>query len=284
MRVAFATCAAMPGGSADDHPAARLLDAEFRCWDDESVDWEVFDRVVIRSTWDYTARVPEFLSWCERVGAARLRNSPSLVAFNVDKRYLGELSVATVPTTFIAPGDQPAQLEGEVVVKPSISAGARETGRFGPAFHGEARALIARIHASGRVALVQPYMAAVDELGEAALVFFAGELSHTLRKSAVLAPDEEAPLAPGELAPALAMMREDLVLPHEAEPATLAFADRVLSEISERFGAPLYARVDVVAGPDGRPALLELEVTEPHLFLALCPGASERLAAAVLAG
>ena len=74
----------------DDHPAAaRLLGAEYRCWDDPEVEWERYDRVVIRSTWDYTWRSARV----RRVGAsasarAPAATQPELVAFNVDKRYL----------------------------------------------------------------------------------------------------------------------------------------------------------------------------------------------------
>jgi hypothetical protein len=264
----------------DDHAAARLLEARFCAWDDASVDWLAFDRIVIRSAWDYTTRVDEFLAWCAAVGAARLRNAPSLVAFNADKRYLGELSVATVSTVFVAPGEAVPALAGEVVVKPSVSAGARDTGRFGPAAHDAARALIATIHASGRTALVQPYVATVDERGETALVFLAGKLSHVVRKRAVLAPDEVAPLAGGELAQAAAMLRDDLVTAGVADAAERALADRVIGEVSLRFGPPLYARVDLVGDP---PALLELEAIEPELYLATSPGASQRLAAAIRA-
>ena len=285
MRVAFVTCSALPDGWHDDHLAGRLLRAVYHSWDDPTVDWSAFDRVVIRSAWDYTDRVDEFLAWCETVGPQRLRNSPRLVAFNADKSYLAELSVPTVPTVFLAPGDPSPELDGdgEVVVKPNISAGARDTGRFGRSAHPQAHALIARIHATGRVALVQPYMAAVESRGETALVFLAGRLSHVLRKRAVLAPDEVAPLAGGPLATAAAMLRDDLVSAGRADPAERALAGRLIDDIAARFGMPVYARVDLVADPDGRPALLELEVIEPELYLAASPGAAHRLAAAVRA-
>jgi len=283
LRVAFATCSALPDGWHDDRPAARLLEAEYRSWDDPSVDWSGFDRVVIRSAWDYSARVDEFLAWCATVGPDRLRNAPGLVAFNADKRYLAQLAVPTVPTLFVAPSDPPPALEGEVVVKPNVSAGARDTGRFRPPAHAQAHALLARIQASGRVALVQPYMTAVEHRGETALVFLAGELSHVLRKQAVLAPDEEAPLAEGEPPAAAAMLRRDLVSAGVADPAERALAHRLIDEISARFGTPLYARVDLVTDPHGRPALLELEAIEPELYLAASPGASRRMAAAVRA-
>ena len=283
MRIAFATCSALPEGWSDDHPAARMLGAEYRCWDDPAVEWERYERVVIRSTWDYTWRSADFLAWAERVGAERLRNAPALVAFNVDKRYLAALEARTVPTSFIAPGDPPPALRGEVVVKPNLSAGARATGRFGPAAHRGALALIEQICASGRVALVQQYVSSVDERGESALVFLGGELSHTLRKRAILRPDEVAPASEGELGVARAMLEPDLVSAGEASPAELRFAEGVIAEVSARFGQPLYARVDLLADEQGEPLLLELEAVEPNLYMAHAEGACERLARAVLA-
>jgi len=283
VRVALATCSAFPDGVEEERPVAELLGAEFRVWDDPAVDWRSYERVVIRSTWDYTLRAREFLAWCEEVGPERLRNPPELVAWNADKHYLADLSCATVPTSFLEPGDPLPELSGDLVVKPNVSGGARDTGLFTAATHALARELIERILASGRTALVQPYMAAVAQRGETALVFIGGELSHVLRKRAVLAPDEIAPTV-GDGGPARAMLREDLVVPGECAPEQLALADGLLAEIERRFGMPLYARVDLVEAPGGAPVLIELEAIEPRLYLHLAPGSAERLAAAVRAG
>ncbi|HEU4701686.1 MAG TPA: hypothetical protein VFS37_04320 [Conexibacter sp.] len=136
MRVAFATCATLPHGAPDDVPVAALLGADVRVWDDPAVDWAAYDRVIVRSTWDYMDRLRAFRAWCARVGPDRLRNTPATVAFALDKRYLTELAVPTMPTAFLAPGDPLPQLTGEVVVKPAVSAGARDTGRFGERTHG----------------------------------------------------------------------------------------------------------------------------------------------------
>lgn len=283
MRVAFVTCAGLPDGAPGDRPAAALLGADFRVWDDPAVDWTAYDRVVLRSPWDYTEHVEAFVAWCRAVGAGRLRNVPELVAFNVDKRYLGALACPTVPTAFLAPGEPLQPQPHEIVVKPSVSSGARDTGRFAPAAHADAAALVARIHASGRTALVQPYQPAVEARGETALIFLGGELSHAARKRAILGPDEVAPRAPGESGPAAAMLADDLVVAAQATPAELQAGRGVLDEISARFGMPLYARVDLIPGADGAPLLLELEVVEPDLFMETAPGAAERLAAAVRA-
>jgi hypothetical protein len=221
--MALATCSWFPDGVEEEQPLAALLGAEFRRWDDPDVDWTLYERVVIRSTWDYTLRPAEFLDWSRAVGAQRLRNVPELVAWNADKCYLAELSCPTVPTTFLAPGDPLPPLRGEIVVKPNVSGGARDTGRFSAATHDLARELIEQIVSSGRTALVQPCIASVDTRGETALVFIGGELSHVLHKQAVLAPDEVAPTT-GDGGPALAMLREDLVTAGECTPAQLAAA------------------------------------------------------------
>jgi hypothetical protein len=198
-----------------------------------------------------------------------------------------KLSAPSVPTTFVGADDPIPELRGEVVVKPNVSAGARNTGRFSPATYREAFALIDRIRAGGDVALVQPYMSSVDTTGETAFVFFGDALSHVLRKRAVLRPDEVAPVAregfPHELGVAQAMLDDDLVFAGEASPAEHALAERVFVEVAETFGTALFLRVDLVRDSTGAAILMEIEAIDPLFYFALAPGASARFAAAVRA-
>lgn len=291
MRIAIASCE----GVGEDWPDDRILEVQLEArgsevdiepWDGDA-DWEAFDLVVVRSTWDYTGRREEFVAWARRLGD-RLRNAPALLEWNSDKRYLADLEavgLVVVPTTFLAPGHPAPPLVGEVVVKPAVSAGAVDTGRFGPAAHDEARRLIERIHAGSGTAMLQPYLSEADEAGETAIVYIAGEVSHVLHKKAVLAPDEVAPLRDDAgITAAEAMFRPDLVTGAEATPAQVETAERVMKHVSERFGeSPLYARVDMLAGPGGEPVLLELEAVEPNLYLETAPGAAERIADAIVA-
>ena len=289
-RIGLATCAAIDPEFGDDPNVVEALrdrgvEADRPVWDDASVDWSSYDLVVIRSTWDYTLRRAEFVSWVASLGD-RVQNSPGVIAWNSDKTYLDDLAgsgLAVVPTAFVAPGGAVPELHGELVVKPTVSAGAIDTGRFGPAAHGLARDLIARIHASGRTVMVQPYLASVDTVGETAVVCLDGIPSHVLRKRAVLRPDEVAPVREGDIGAAEAMYEDDLVVASTATDAELAFAADVLGRVTERFGAaPLYARVDMVAGDDGSPVLMELEAVEPYLYLDESPGALDRLVDAIL--
>lgn len=280
-RIAFATCSVYPSGNEDDQLAAELAGAEFQVWDDERVDWHSYDRVIVRSVWDYTAKIDSFLAWVDRVGQKRLRNSPQLIRFNADKRYLARLAAPTVPTTLLEAGEEMPSYDVEIVVKPNISGGARDTGRFLPEAAAEAASLVERIHASGRVALVQPYLPGVDIDGERAVVFIGGEISHILHKRPVLRDPGIAPIAAVAHGPAAIMLEPDLVVPGTASAEQLQLAQRVHAEVTARYGRPLFARVDMVPGRDGSPVVIELEAIEPMLYFNLIPGAAERFAAAV---
>jgi len=173
--------------------------------------------------------------------------------------------------------------ESEIVVKPNVSAGARDTGRFEPNAADAAAELVATIHENGRAALVQPYLPGVDEQGERAVVFLGGAISHVLHKRPVLRDHGIAPIASGAHGPAAIMLEPDLVIPGRASAEQLELATAVHTEVTAKFGQPLFARVDMVPGPDGKPVVIELEAIEPRLYLNLVPGSAERFAAAIRA-
>ncbi|MEU3457439.1 hypothetical protein ABZ671_28120 [Micromonospora sp. NPDC006766] len=286
-RVALVTCSALPDLDPDDRLvlaplAARGVAVEAAIWDDPAVDWSGYDLVVLRSPWDYALRRDEFVVWAQKV--PRLVNPADVVAWNTDKRYLAELSAAgvpTVPTVWVEPGDTwaPPTGSGEYVIKPAVSAGSQDTGRYDLADPGHrelATAHVRRLTAAGRVAMIQPYLSAVDTAGETALLFFAGPdglaFSHAIRKGPMLTgPD----LGVAEL------YKQEQIDPRTAGPDQLAVAQRTLAAVPGGPGQLLYARVDLIPGPDGAPVLVELELTEPSLFLGYADGAPERLAAAI---
>lgn len=247
-------------------------------WDDPSADWAAFDLALIRSTWDYSWRAEEFTAWAERCGkATRLANPVDIVRWNADKRYLGQLAeagVPVVPTRYFAPGD-PVDLpaDREYVVKPASGAGARYAARYPAGERDAAARQVERMHAEGFTVMVQPYLTGIDTHGERALQFFGGRLLHAGVKGAVLAP--------GTPYDADKVAHPDL-RPWEPTAAELAVAERALAAVPGD-QEPLYARVDLVTGPDGEPCVMELELIEPNLFLWLHPGSVPRVVEAVLA-
>ena len=68
-----------------------------------------FDLAVLRSTWDYSLRLQEFLRWVDRASArTTLLNPANVVRWNTDKHYLAHLAragVPVVPSTFVEPGE-----------------------------------------------------------------------------------------------------------------------------------------------------------------------------------
>jgi hypothetical protein len=256
-------------------------------WDDGAVDWGAFGLTLLRSTWDYTDRLREFLIWVD--AAARrtaLLNPPSVVRWNTDKHYLAELAradVPVVPSTFIEPGERADRAlrdflvlhddSAEFVVKPSVGAGSRDTQRH---LRGQVEPAVAqaqRLLDSGRSVLLQPYLDSVDRDGETALIYFAGQFSHAIRKG---------PLLPPGLAgsPAVGLFAPEKIVPRTPGVDELRVAERVLAALP--FAAPLYARIDLIRDAAGAPTLLELELTEPSLFFAHAAGAAERFTSVVL--
>jgi glutathione synthase/RimK-type ligase-like ATP-grasp enzyme len=277
-RVALATCSAFPDGDVDDAglPAAIGGEVTFAIWDDPAVDWAAFDLVVVRSTWDYQERRDAFLTWANGIGE-RLVNPPDVLAWNTDKRYLQELAFAglpVVPTALVEPGATFTPPPCEHVVKPTVSAGSRDTARFTAGEGQRAAALVAAIHAGGRTAMVQPYVASVDARGETALLFFDGAFSHAIHKGPLLRPGAE---------PTSEVFAAETIAPRTPSAAELAVAQRIVDDVAQRLGSgPLaYARVDLVQDADGAPLLLELELTEPSLFFAGDAARLARFAAAV---
>lgn len=251
-------------------------------WDDHEADWATFDLAVIRSTWDYTTRREEFLEWARRVGGlTRLEHQPEVLAWNTDKRYLADLAdagVRTVPTSFVAPGEDGSFPEGEFVVKPTVGAGSRDAARFGPDDHQRARAHLDWLLAEGRHAMVQPYLSRVDDVGETAVVCFDGKVSHAITKAALLRPGVPA---------SRALFAPEKILPSEPADDEIAAALEVIEVLGrlDRVGPalrpPLYARVDLLRTDDGGLAVLEVELTEPSLFFDRAPGSARRFADAI---
>ncbi len=266
------------------------------CWDDADVDWSSFDLAVLRSTWNYVERIDQFRAWTRRCAQqTRLLNPPEVVDWNTDKHYLAHLhraGVPVVPSRFVEPDENPqAALQhflagaadslsagrvvpfDQFVIKPSIGAGSRDTARYRCADADRALAHLARlVIEERRSALLQPYLASVDAVGETALLYFGGEASHAIRKGPLLQLDSA--LVAGLFAPEEVTARQ----PGADEQALAAAAYAAIP-----FDAPLYARIDMIRDDRGAPVILELELTEPSVFFAHAPGSADRLARLLVA-
>jgi hypothetical protein len=179
-RIVLAGCPRYVAGDGDDAGLVaalrhRGLHARWLSWDDPDVGRA--DLVILRATRDYAARLDEFLAWTTCV--ANLLNAPAVVAWNADRRYLGDLAgrgVPTVPGEVFAPGERVRlPRTGDVFVSPTIGTGTRRCSD-----RPEAAGYAAELHAAGQSVLVQ----AGDSAPETVLVFLGGEQSHAFTKQA----------------------------------------------------------------------------------------------------
>ena len=242
-------------------------------WDDADADWAGYDLAVVRSCWDYAWRLEEFLTWAGSV--PRLRNPVEVLRWNTDKRYLRDLERAGLPVVPTAWNPSELPEAGEWVVKPSVSAGSRDTARWSdPA---DALAHVAALTGAGRTAMVQPYLASVDDAGETAMLFIGGAFSHAVRKGPLLGRGEGVRSdrdSRGDLAPAV---------PTQAQCDLASAVFDAVPGLTGTAVPPLYARIDLVQDDAGRPVVLEVELTEPSLFLPQAPQAAATFVRAVRA-
>ena len=251
------------------------------CWDDESIDWSTYNHIVIRSTWDYHRRYDEFMHWVRTVSAvSTISNSVDVITWNTDKHYLAEVAemgLPVVPTVFIEP-DQDDWLnsarellaKGDVVVKPAISAGSNDTERHSNI--NAAQTHIAELLSAQRSVMLQPYMADVDVESETGLVFIDSKFSHAFAKGPLLAQAKN--MSGG-------LYAEEEIGVRQPTAEQLLIGERAVKWLTSRFGNLLYARVDLLPTAQG-PVIIEIELTEPSLYLLLHPQAATELAHALL--
>ena len=247
-------------------------------WDDVAIDWTQFSIAVLRSTWDYYARLDEFIAWVDRVSTqTTLCNPAEIVRWNVDKRYLQEMSAHGIPvmaTTFVAQLIDITQelIAQDVIIKPVVSAGSNNTARHrnDPV---DARAQLDHILSNSGVAMVQPYSPTIDSIGETGLVYLGGKFSHAFGKDAVFGEAEQVHNG---------VHVQEVITARTANPNEHQLGESVMKFLINKFGVtPLYARIDMVTNIDGVPEIMEVELTEPSLYLHLDARSPERAASAL---
>lgn len=251
--------------------SAQGVQFDVRYWDDMSLANDGYDAAIIRTCWDYHHRLSEFLEALDSHQRAGLpvHNTPDVVRWNSRKTYLKELGAAAIETLWVDKADAAtiarafdALDAAEIVVKPQVGAGSRETVRLKRNAWSEADL----IEAPREAAMIQPFLRAIETEGERSLFWFGGEFSHAIQKI----PNAGDWLAniPGRThfrtdpPPAAAM---------EAAEAARACAPKDL----------LYVRIDLVLGDDGRWRVIEIEAIEPYFFLDFAPEGAANFVRAV---
>lgn len=250
--------------------------AETVDWRNNSIDWNQFDAVVIRSCWDYQHDPAQFLTILATIerSSAKLDNSLDVVRWNLSKIYLRDLEakgIPIVPTLWLhdlrrynigllLPLFKHWQTP-EIIIKPMVSACAEDTFRL------DITTLTLYVQIledtfRQRPCMVQPFIPAIVSEGEFSLFFFGDEYSHTILKT----PKSGDFRVQEEHGGQLQSVQPEAIL--------LELSRAALAAIPE---PTLYARIDWVRTPNGF-ALMELELIEPSLYFNMDVASAERFA------
>lgn len=247
---------------AQDAAKKLNIDLVFTNWNDDSIKWSEYDAAVIRSAWDYVPVREKFLEFTKKVESqTRLFNSYEVMRWNTNKTYLNGLSekgLPIIPTRFADEIDSAReaiewalQNVNSIAIKPSVGAGARLAGKSDNL--DDALQYVEKIFLAKRTAMIQPYIESVDTEGEKAIVVIDGKISHVARKVPALTKGGHGDAAGNE----------------EITSEIIDFVDKVSVAVPD-WDELLFARVDVVR-MNNQLVLMELELTEPWLFMQFNP-------------
>jgi glutathione synthase/RimK-type ligase-like ATP-grasp enzyme len=226
-------------------------------WLGGGIDWKRYAAVLVFSAWDYQDHHEQFLATLDEIAALGFPvfNEPELVRWNIRKTYLRDFEARGVPIIPTRWSETPAAADiaaamaafgtNDVILKRQVGGGAIAQVRYTPANLPAGSGPIL-----DRPGMIQPFIPAIATEGEFSFLFVDGEFSHALVKRN--AGDYRIQEAYGGRS-----MKID------PAPQDQAQARAVLDALD---APPLYARVDMVRGGDGRLLLMELEVIEPFLF------------------
>lgn len=235
--------------------------AEEISWRNENVNWNDYDAVIVRSTWDYQNDFKMFLKVLEKIdNASHLENDFELMKWNMNKSYLFDLErkgVRIVETIWEKSFNQNTAFQyfdklqsDEIIIKPNISANADNTFRLTREKLNEKLHELEKIF-TDREFMVQPFMQNIVDEGEYSLFFFNGEFSHCVLKK----PKEKDFRVQEEHGG-----KFKNVIPTEQQKV---IGKNIIDKLSV---LPLYGRTDLVRTADNDFALMELELIEPSLY------------------
>ncbi|MBB36579.1 MAG: hypothetical protein CME88_10805 [Hirschia sp.] len=289
MKIAFLACDSTLPGAVDrrvdafEHdfqvaalrPALRDHDAMLveLDWRAAESDFGDCDAAIIGTTWDYEDQWDAFIARLEWLEARMpVFNSSELVKWNIDKSYLRSIETkggTIIPTQWVDRptitniNDAMAQFDTDrLVVKKQIGAGARDQILVERDAHIDENALFAS------PAMLQPFLPQIRSEGEYSFIFVDGAFSHALIKRPQTG-DYRIQSAYGGT--------ESAVEPQQSD---LDAAKSILTLLPDQ--SPLYARIDMLRGPDGNLLLMEAELIEPYLYPQQGPDLGRMLADAII--
>ncbi len=261
MKIASLTCKEVnPDTTVDDYLAFELLRAQGHSIDeliwDSPQNWEEYDLVIVRTTWDYMEKLELFHKVLAEIDSkTKLINPLETLIWNSNKKYLlelGEIGIPTIPSLLrekierseIASLLSDPKYSDGIVIKPCVGASSigiqfiKDVSDFKEVQKGEW--------------FIQPLQPKIQEVGEHSLFFFEGKFSHAickLPKQGEFRCQEEYGSNISNWSPT---------------KEAIQVASRVFTELKHPIN---YARVDLLQDNNGNYQVIEVELIEPCLYL-----------------
>ncbi|MCW8091084.1 ATP-grasp domain-containing protein [Alteromonas sp. ASW11-130] len=233
-------------------------------WHRRDINWDAYEAVIVRSTWDYQQHPEAFLKTLNEIdkSRAKLENTFTLQRWNLHKTYLKDLQKhgsMVVPTRWLSCFEKD-KIEAQfrhwntdyLIIKPTLSANADDTFKLSLAELNAKCDELMKIFAN-RQLMVQPFLDNIEKEGEYSLFYFNGNYSHAILKRPASGDFRVQEEHGGQLA--VCSPNDDML--GAAEQALNAMPDTAL-----------YARVDLIRYEETW-AIMELELIEPSLYFTL---------------
>lgn len=244
--------------------AAKGMALDLIPWRGSSQAADDYDAMLPLFVWDYfEGNEAAFLSEMAKVEAkTKLLNRFSTLKWNSNKSYLDALekegapvirtiNVNRVTESCVAKAFKELETD-TLVIKPQIGGGA-----WRQVLYKKGEPFPSKDALPPEEAMIQAFLPSVLEEGEYSFLYFGGHFSHGLIKRPKKGDYRIQSFYGGT---------EENYDPTQAERAS---ARAVLNSLDF---TPLYARIDLLRGLDGRLKLIELEMIEPYLYLAYAKG------------
>lgn len=240
-------------------------DVSFIPWDKHNQNWNNFDLVIVRSTWNYQNHLNDFLDVLRVIDQSKplLLNPLPLIEWNINKTYLEDLKkngIPIIPSLFYENFEIDEVWNSfntfdseKIIIKPMVGANADRIMLLNKSDTIEKLKKTLDTY-KDRPFILQPFINSIKKDGEVSLIFFNNEFSHALSKVPKI----------GDF-----RVQEE----HGGTLKLLNNLDKKIINLCEKILHTLpyycfYARIDLVIDK-GHPLLMEIEVIEPSLYFNL---------------
>jgi glutathione synthase/RimK-type ligase-like ATP-grasp enzyme len=281
MKIGLLTCDKLPELTLADQQlipelAKHNIIAKAVIWSDKTTNWNDFDYLIFRNTWDYFEKETEFNLWLDQIEKLGIKtlNAIEIIKQNKHKFYLREMEkegISILPTIFIDKTEHLNLVEiipknwKKAVIKPAFSAGSYLTTVFETSDIEKTNDEYTKI-AQEKELLLQEFIPEIQTLGETSFIFFNKKFSHAVNKKPVDGDFRVQSQFGGKYS---------LIQPSQE---LIDKAQKVVNTFDAKL---LYARVDGIV-IDGELHLMEIECIEPDLYFDISEGALERFVASII--